>query len=79
MKSHLIQKNKKKDLNVLEVNFSNLKHSFYSFSGKYFLICKDCFWMASTLPMVLDKHLPCSKKCPICDNGIEKFAIPSCI
>ena len=34
---------KKKELNVLEVNYPNLEHNFYSFSRKYFLICKDCF------------------------------------
>lgn len=79
MKSQLIQKNEKKESSVLEVNYPNFKHSFYSFSRKYFLICKDCFWMASTLPMLLDKHLPYCKKCPICENGIEKFAIPNCI
>ncbi len=38
MKSRLIQKNEKKELNVLEVNYPNLKHIFYSFSRKYFLL-----------------------------------------
>ncbi len=46
----------------------------------YFLICESCFWMASTLsPLKSNNNLmPVNyTKCPLCDNKIDQFAIPS--
>lgn len=47
-----------------------------SIQKKYFLICEDCFWMASTLPHPLDYPLLRYKKCPICKNNVDNFTIP---
>jgi|tagenome__1003787_1003787.scaffolds.fasta_scaffold20461684_1 hypothetical protein len=46
---------------------------------KYFLMCKSCFWMASTLSCLksLNNLWPIYRQCPTCENKIDKFAIPS--
>jgi hypothetical protein len=47
---------------------------------KYSLICESCFWMASTLSPLKSNNnlLPVNyTKCPLCDNKIDQFAIPS--
>jgi rubrerythrin len=43
---------------------------------KYFLLCEDCFWMASTLRHTFDYPLNRYRKCPICKNKVEIFPIP---
>jgi hypothetical protein len=42
---------------------------------KYFLLCGNCFWMASTLPHLLDEYLFCYRKCLICKNELDRFLI----
>ncbi len=44
---------------------------------KYFLLCEDCFWMASTLRHTLDYPLNRYRKCPICKNRVDIFPIPN--
>ena len=44
---------------------------------KYFLLCEDCFWMASTLRHTLDNSLNRYRKCPICKNNVDRFLIPN--
>jgi hypothetical protein len=46
---------------------------------KYFLMCKSCFWMASTLSYFksINNLWPIFRQCPMCENKIDKFAIPS--
>jgi hypothetical protein len=45
---------------------------------KYFLFCADCFWMASTLLINLSDNNPSYfKKCPKCNNLLDKFPIPN--
>ena len=64
----------------MEVEKQNQKLKYYKFISlqkKYFLLCEDCFWMASTLPHPLDYPLLRYKKCPICKNNIGTFPIPN--
>ena len=62
----------------IEKNNQNLKYeNKYRLQKKYFLICEDCFWMASTLPRSLDFRLIRYKKCPICKNRVDNFQIPN--
>ena len=64
----------KKDI---EKNNQNLKYyKFISLQKKYFLLCGDCFWMASTLPHPIEHPLVRYKKCPICKNKLDRFQIP---
>ncbi len=44
-----------------------------SIQKKYFLLCGDCFWMASTLPNPLDYPLIRYKKCPNCKNKVDIY------
>gem|GEM_PF-1872492 len=46
----------------------------------YFLICESCFWMASTLSDLKSSNnsLPIHyTRCPLCNNKIDQFDIPS--
>jgi hypothetical protein len=42
---------------------------------RYFLMCENCFWMASTLPSVKDISRLRHKKCPVCVNNVNRFLI----
>jgi len=48
---------------------------------KCFLMCNSCFWMASTLQHYhhhsSNNHFTISKECPICENKIDRFSIPT--
>jgi hypothetical protein len=56
-------------------NYSNRKNTI---KRKYFLLCADCFWMASTLLVnSLDIHSDHIRKCPKCNSSIDKFPIPN--
>jgi len=56
-------------------NYNNKKNTI---KRKYFLLCADCFWMASTFLINLsDHHLNYFKKCPKCKNLLDKFPIPN--
>jgi hypothetical protein len=59
----------------------NQKIKYYRLSPiqkKYFLLCEDCFWMASTLRHTLDYSLNRYRKCPICKkNKVDIFPIPN--
>ena len=46
---------------------------------KYFLMCKSCFWMASTLSYFksINNLSSIYRQCPRCENKIDKFTIPS--
>jgi hypothetical protein len=43
---------------------------------KYFLLCEDCFWMASTLRHPSDYPVIRLKKCPICKSRVDTYPIP---
>jgi hypothetical protein len=61
----------------IEQNNHILKYyKFISLQKKYFLLCGDCYWMASTLPHPLEHALVRYKKCPICKNKLDRFQIP---
>lgn len=45
-------------------------------SKKYFLLCNNCYWMMSTISD-LSKHHINFKNCPICENMVTQFQIPS--
>ena len=50
---------------------------YLQYKKKYFLLCEDCFWMASTLRHTLDYPLNRYRKCPICKNRVDIFPIPN--
>ena len=61
----------------VEEYYKNIKYSrCSSFRKKYFVICDNCFWMASTLSHPLEFPLKRYKKCPLCKN-IDQFQIPN--
>lgn len=68
--------------NITELNFSkesarNLGYSeMFLNQTKYFLMCCNCYWMASTLYHSLEEPLIDHKHCPICNNEITRFSIP---
>ncbi len=47
-----------------------------SVKKKYFLLCEDCFWMASTLRHPSYYSLIRYKICPICKNNVDTYPIP---
>jgi hypothetical protein len=51
-------------------------HGFYSVQKKYFLICGGCCWMASTLQQPPDNLSNSYKKCPTCENVLDRISIP---
>ncbi len=61
----------------VERYFKNDKYyNTLSFNQKrYFLICENCFWMASTIPSVKDIFRLRHKKCPVCVNNVNRFLI----
>jgi hypothetical protein len=64
----------------IDVEKQNQKLKYYKFISlqkKYFLLCGDCFWMASTLPHPVDYPLFRYKKCPICKYKVDVFQIPN--
>ncbi len=65
----------KKDIEKHNQKFIYCK--FVPIQKKYFLLCEDCFWMASTLSNLLDYPLTHYKKCPICKNKVDRFQIPN--
>jgi hypothetical protein len=65
----------KKDTVKNSQNIINYK--FISLQKKYFLLCGDCYWMASTLPHPIEHPLVRYKKCPICKNKLDRFQIPN--
>ena len=65
-----------------EVEKHSQKFKYAKFSSslkdkKYFLICEDCFWMASTIPYTSEYPLFSYRKCPICKNKVDRFQIPN--
>jgi rRNA maturation endonuclease Nob1 len=44
---------------------------------KYFLICENCFWMASTLYPLSNMPKIKFKECPICKSKLDRFSIPN--
>jgi hypothetical protein len=61
----------------VERYFKNDKyHNTFNFNQKrFFLICENCFWMASTIPSVRDIDRLQHKKCPVCINNVNRFLI----
>jgi hypothetical protein len=61
----------------IEKNNQTVKYyKFISLQKKYFLLCSDCYWMASTLPHPIEHPLVRYKKCPVCKNKLDRFQIP---
>ena len=42
---------------------------------RYFLLCKNCFWMATTMPAFSNIRKIKYKKCPLCVNDTDRFLI----
>lgn len=60
----------------IEQNKKKIKyHKVISKQKKYFLLCGNCYWMASTLPCLPNTHTIHSNKCPKCDVRLDKFLI----
>ena len=56
----------------------SLKHCpapVYPFQKKYFLLCRGCYWMLSTLSHSTENIWSNYKSCPVCENEIDKFSI----
>ena len=52
------------------------KYDFFNFNHKkYFLICENCYWMASTIPYIKNISRLRHKKCPVCESRINRFLI----
>jgi hypothetical protein len=64
----------KKDIEQNNQNY--IYYKFISLQKKYFLLCGDCYWMASTLLHPIEHALIRYKKCPICKNKLDRFLIP---
>lgn len=62
--------------NHIERYFKKDKYNILNFNQKkYFLICESCLWMASTIPSIKDISRLRHKKCPVCENNINRFLI----
>ncbi len=60
----------------VEKHSKNLKNNMLYLKQKgHFLICQNCFWMASELPTLYDICLITYKKCPLCVCNIDRFLI----
>lgn len=60
----------------VEKYFKNDKYNVLNFNQKkYFLICENCFWMASTIPSIKDISRLWHTKCPLCINKVYRFLI----
>jgi hypothetical protein len=59
----------------IEKYYKNDKYNQLNFRQKYFLICENCFWMASTIPAINDISRIRHKKCPICVSKVNRFLI----
>ena len=65
---------------IAENHHQNLKYNNKKnkIKRKYFLLCANCFWMASTLLInSQDKYSMYFKECPKCNNILDKFTIPN--
>ncbi len=70
--SSLFLHKKKLEENRQEPIYSN---RLYFRKLRYFLICPNCFWMASTLSGSPYKHNTHLKQCPVCNDRIYMFLI----
>jgi hypothetical protein len=67
------------------IHHKNSKHNdraVLSIQRKYFLLCKNCLWMASTLPLFSVGRFYIAesvKNCPICNSNLDRFSIPNII
>ena len=60
----------------VEKYFKNDGYGIFNFNQKkYFLICENCFWMASTMPIIKDIDRLRHKRCPVCEDKINRFLI----
>ncbi len=65
---------------ITENHYRNFNHNNKKniIKRKYFLLCSECFWMASTLTINLTDRYPIFfKECPKCNNILDKFPIPN--
>lgn len=55
----------------------NDKYKILNFSyKKYFLLCENCLWMASTISALKDISMIQYKRCPVCINKqVNRFLI----
>ena len=62
--------------NYVERHYKNHKYTIIDFNQKrYFLLCKNCFWMATTLPTFSNVQKIQYKKCPLCVTDTDRFLI----
>ena len=60
----------------IEKYFKNDKYNILQLNQKkYFLLCENCFWMASTIPSKKVIHPIRYKKWPVCVNKVNRFLI----
>ena len=60
----------------IEKYFKKDKYNILHFNEKkYFLICESCFWMASTIHSIKYISGIPHKKCPVCENNVDRFLI----
>lgn len=68
------------DDNITQIPYfeSDQKKYFGIFSSqkKNFILCCDCYWMASTLSQSLEETMVDYKNCPVCKNETARFPIP---
>lgn len=62
---------------IVKNNQNLIYYKSASIQKKYFLLCGDCYWMASTLPHPIEHPLVRYKKCPICKHKLDRFQIPN--
>jgi hypothetical protein len=62
--------------NHVERTLKKHKYAVIDFTQqRYFLICKNCYWMATTLPTFSDILQIRYKKCPLCVTDTDRFLI----
>jgi hypothetical protein len=67
---------------ITELDLSKASDQNFRCSGihlgqkKYFFLCCNCYWMASTLHNSLEDPLVYYKNCPICNNETTSLSIP---
>ena len=61
----------------IEEGQRKLKYDKIYLYKKYFLLCGNCFWMASTLPNSSNMYTRRFIECPKCEDKLDKFLICS--
>lgn len=57
------------------IHYENYVQDYNLKQNKFFLLCGNCLWMASTISTLSDLCLIRYKKCPICIDKVYRFLI----